>query len=162
MCCVNIPGKEIPLRAAVVAVLFCSLVGSALAEDCRQLLGQQSADAASIRKTEHLWTEAFLHGGTDYLQCLLTPDYVSVSAKGVARDRATIIGFAEKNKGKNTPLPAPSEPTIQIYGNTAVVRSDSAAATDGKYPAMYSADIFAFQDGAWHAVYSQHTAKVSE
>ena len=140
-------------------VFLCLSTMVASAQDCRQLLGHQSADAASIKQVEHAWTEAFLHGGTEYLGCLLTADYVSVSAKGVPRDRAAIIGIAEKNKGKSDPIPALPEPTIEIYGNTAVVRSDSAAAPDSKYPAMYSADIFAFQDGAWHAVYSQHTAK---
>jgi hypothetical protein len=147
------------VKACVVAVLFCSLALAAFAQDCRRVLGQQSADAASIKRVERAWTEAFLHGGTDYLQCLLTQDYVSVSAKGVPHDRSAIIGFAEKNKGKDTPMPSLPDPTIQIYGNTAVVQSDSPAAPDGKYPAMYSSDIFAFQDGAWHAVYSQHTAK---
>lgn len=149
------------MRLVPVAVSVCLFTLAAAAQDCRHLLGHQSADAASIKQVEHAWTEAFLHGGTEYLGCLLTPDYVSVSAKGVARDRATIIGFAEKNKGKNDPLPSPATPTIEIYGNTAVVRSDSPAAPDGKYPAMYSSDIFAFQDGAWHAVYSQHTAKAN-
>lgn len=153
---------EKPVKFVTLAVLFCSFALSASAQDCRRVLGQQSADAASIKRVEQAWTDAFLHGGTDYLQCLLTPDYVSVSAKGVPRDRTAIIGFAEKNKGKNTPVPSLPDPTIQIYGNTAVVRSDSPAAADGKYPAMYSSDIFAFQDGAWHAVYSQHTAKSND
>lgn len=150
------------MKAAAVAVLLCSVVSTVHAEDCRRVLGRQSADAGSIKQVEHAWSEAFLHGGTDYLQCLLTPDYVSVSAKGVPRDRAAIVAMAEKNKGKNTPMPTLPEPMIQIYGNTAVVRSDSPAAPDGKYPAMYSSDVFAFQDGAWHAVYSQHTAKASD
>jgi len=150
------------VKAGIVAVLFFSSALTAVAQDCRRVLGQQSADAVSIKRVEQAWTDAFLHGGTDYLQCLLTQDYVSVSAKGVPRDRMAIIGFAEKNKGKDTPMPSLPEPTIEIYGNTAVVRSDSPAAPDGKYPAMYSSDIFAFQDGAWHAVYSQHTAKSND
>jgi hypothetical protein len=132
------------------------------AEDCRQILGRQTPDAESIKRVEQSWSEAFMHGGTDYLQCLLTSDYVSVSAKGVPRDRATIVAMAEKNKGKNTPIPSLPESNIQIYGNTAVVRSDSPAAPDRKYPAMYSSDVFAFQDGAWHAVYSQHTVKAND
>ena len=150
------------MKAAVVAVLLCSASMAVHAEDCRHLLGRQSADAESIKQVEHSWTDAFLHGGTDYLQCLLTPDYVSVSAKGVPRDRAAIVAMAEKNKGKNTPMPSLPESNIQIYGNTAVVRSDSPADANGKYPAMYSSDIFAFQDGVWHAVYSQHTAKTND
>jgi Domain of unknown function (DUF4440) len=147
------------VKVLPVVLSFCYFAVAASAQDCRSVLGHQSADAASIKQVEHAWTEAFLHGGTGYLGCLLTPDYVSVSAKGVPRDRGAIIGIAEKNKGKSDPIPSLPEPMIEIYGNTAVVRSDSPGAPDGKYPAMYSADIFSFQDGAWHAVYSQHTAK---
>lgn len=149
-------GKSV--RASIItAAILCASVVPAAAQDCGKLLGQQSADAKSVRQTERAWTEAYLHGGTPYLECLLAPDYVSVSGKGVARDRATIIGFAKKNEGKTTPLPNPTEPKIQIYGNTAVVQAQVAADPNGKYPAMYSSDVFSFQDGAWHAVYSQHT-----
>ena len=117
--------------------------------------------------------DAYLHGGTEYLNCLLVEDYVSVSWKGVPRDKATIVEIARKNAGskndadnkndgKNTPKPNVPEPKIRIHGNTAVIYSQAAADPNGKYPAMYSADIFAFQDGAWHAVYSQHTSIQTE
>lgn len=142
----------------IIAALFCSCTLSVFAQDCGRLLGQQRADIASIKQVEHAWTEAFLKGGTEYLQCQLAPDYVSVSAKGVPRDRNTIIDAARKNAGKAAPMPELPEPTIQIYGDAAVVRSATAAAPDGKYPAMYSSDTFAFVNGTWRAVYSQHTA----
>jgi uncharacterized protein DUF4440 len=145
------------MRKVVLPVALCLGALPALGQNCKNVLGQQSPDAASIQKVEHGWTDAFLHGGTEYLECLLVPDYVSVSGKGVARDRAAIIEMARKNAGKNTPMPNLPPPNVQIYGNTAVVESHSAADPDGKYPAMYSSDVFAFQDGAWQAVYSQHT-----
>lgn len=90
---------------------------------------------------------------------------VSVSAKGVPRDKATIVTRAQKNaqqnkgksEAKSKTLSDLPEPKIQLYGNTAVVQSSLAADPNGKYPAMYSSDVFTFQDGAWHASYSQHT-----
>jgi uncharacterized protein DUF4440 len=155
------------MRRVVLPVALCLSVIPAAAQNCQQLLGQQKPDAASIKKVEHGWMDAYLHGGTDYLNCLLLEDYVSVSWKGVPRDKAEIMEMARKNAGnqtadtktadKNAPKPKLPEPKIRIYGNTAVVHSQAAADPNGKYPAMYSADVFTFQDGAWHAVYSQHT-----
>ncbi len=135
------------------------------AQDCHKILGKQKADAASIKQAEDRWSQAYTQGGTEYLECLLTPDYVSVSAKGIPRDKATIVNGAQKNAqqnqgkndGKSKTLPDLPEPKIQLYGNTAVVQSSLAADPNGKYPAMYSSDVFAFQDGAWRAIYSQHT-----
>src|SRR5215470_5741533 len=72
--------EESLVKLMFFAVSVCLLAVAASAQDCRQVLGQQSADAASIKQVEHAWTEAFLHGGTQYLDCLLTRDYVSVSA----------------------------------------------------------------------------------
>jgi hypothetical protein len=146
------------MRGVVCLVLLCAGALPAFAQDCHRILGQQRADAPSIKQVEHAWTEAYMHGGTEYLECLLAPDYVSVSGTGVPRDKATIVGNAKSNAGKTTPLPDLPEPKIQLYGDTAVVQSSVAAAPDGKYPAMYSSDVFAFHDGAWRAIYSQHTA----
>ncbi len=154
------------MRRIVCTVLLCAGALPLVAQDCRRILGKQNPDAASVKQAEDRWSQAYTQGGSEYLECLLTPDYVSVSAKGVPRDKATIVTGAQKNaqqnKGKSEvkakTLPDLPEPKIQLYGNTAVVQSSLAADPNGKYPAMYSSDVFAFQDGAWHAIYSQHTA----
>ena len=146
------------------AVVVCKRAAagcSGLPQDFRRTEAGRGFHQASRRQ----WSQAYTQGGTEYLECLLTSDYVSVSAKGVPRDKATIVSGAQKNaqqnKGKNDAksktLPDLPEPKIQLYGNTAVVQSSLAADPNGKYPAMYSSDVFAFQDGAWHAIYSQHT-----
>jgi hypothetical protein len=149
------------MKRIVFTVFLCVSALPGFAQDCRKNLGQQKADVASIKKVEAAWSDAYMNGGTEYLECLLSPDYVSVSAKGVPRDKATIVGGAQKNaqqnKGKSTPLPDMPQPKIQLYGNTAVVQSSLPADPSGKYPAMYSSDVFAFQDGVWRAIYSQHT-----
>lgn len=152
------------MRRIVCTVLLFVGALPLVAQDCRKILGKQKPDLASIKQAEDRWSQAYTQGGTDYLECLLTPDYVSVSAKGVPRDKAAIVNGAQKNaqqnKGKNDKsktLPDLPEPKIQLYGNTAVVQSSLAADPNGKYPAMYSSDVFAFQDGVWRAIYSQHT-----
>lgn len=140
----------------IVAVLFCSCTLSVFAQDCRRVLGEQKADAASLKRVEDRWTEAFMRGGTEYLECLLAPEYASVSPKG-PHDRTWELEHAAKNKGSSTPIPDVPGMTFEIYGNTGVMRLFKPASADGRQAAQYMADIFAFQDGAWRAVYSQHT-----
>jgi hypothetical protein len=153
------------MRRIVCTVLLCGSALPLIAQDCHKILGKQKPDAASIKQAEDRWSQAYTQGRTEYLECLLTPDYVSVSAKGVPRDKAAIVSGAQKNAqqnkgktdGKSKTLPDLPEPKIQLYGNSAVVQSSLAADPNGKYPAMYSSDVFAFQDGVWRAIYSQHT-----
>lgn len=153
------------MRRIVVTLLVCTATLPLIAQDCRKILGKQKPDAASIKQVEDRWSQAYMQGGTEFLECLLASDYVSVSAKGVPRDKAAIVAGAQKNAqqnkgksdGKSQTLPDLPEPKIQLYGNTAVVQSSLAADLNGKYPAMYSSDVFAFQDGVWRAIYSQHT-----
>jgi len=141
---------------AIVVVLFFSCALSVFAQDCHRILGQQSPDAASLRRVEDRWNEAFMRGGTDYLQCLLAPDYASVSPIGV-HDRVWELEHARKNLGSSVPIPDVPGMSFEIHGNTGVMRLFKPASADGKQAAQYMADIFAFQDGAWRAVYSQHT-----
>lgn len=62
-------------------VILCAFALPVLAQDCRSILGPQSADTASLKKIEDRWDEAFMRGKAEYLDCLLSPDYVSVSPK---------------------------------------------------------------------------------
>jgi len=140
----------------IVAVLFCSYTLSLFAQDCRRILGEQSADAASLKRVEDRWDEAFMRGETGYLECLLAPEYASVSPKGV-HDRAWELEHAAKNKASSAPITEVPGMSFEIYGTTGVMRLFKPASADGKQKAQYMADIFAFQDGAWRAVYSQHT-----
>lgn len=126
------------------------------AQNCRSILGQQAPDVASLKQVEDRWDEAFLHGNVEYLQCLLSSDYASVSPKGL-HDRAWELEHAGKNKGSTTPIPNFPGLTFTVHGTTAIARLLKPASADGKQPASYAADVFAFQDGAWRALYSQHT-----
>ncbi len=144
------------MQQLVASTLLCLFALPAFAQDCRKILGQQAADVASVKRVEHDWDEAFTHGNPDYLACLLLPDYASVSAKG-AHGKAWELEHAPANKGNSAPIPDFPGMTYQVQGSTAIVRLLNPASADGKQPASYSADIFVFQDGAWRALYSQHT-----
>lgn len=140
------------------ALLFfcCALTLPAMAQDCRSVLGPQTADAASLQKVEDRWNEAFLRGKVEYLDCLLSPDYASVSPKGI-HDKKWELETAAKHKGDSTPIPDVPGVTFEVHGSTGIMRVHKEASADGKYPAQYMADVFTFQDGAWRAIYSQHT-----
>jgi hypothetical protein len=144
------------MKRTIVIAFFCTFALPVIAQDCSRILGPQKADTASVKKAEDAWDEAFLHGNADYLQCLLTPDYASVSPKG-SHDKAWELEHASKNKGSSAPVLDFPGMTFQVHGTTAIARLFHPASADGKQPASYAADIFTFQDGAWHAVYSQHT-----
>jgi hypothetical protein len=141
---------------SLLLMLLCACAVGAYGQDCRSVLGKQSPDAASLRKVEDKWDEAFMRGKTQYLECLLVPDYASVSPLG-AHDRAWEIQHAANNRESTAPIPQVQGMQFEVHGNTGVMRLFKPGSADGKQTAQYMADIFTFQDGAWHAVYSQHT-----
>lgn len=144
------------MKSFFFALLFSVVALTAYGQDCRSILGKQSADAASLRKVEDEWDLAFMRGRTRYLECLLTTDYASVSPSGV-HDRAWEIQHAANNRESTTPIPEVHGMQFEVHGSAGVMRLFKPASADGKQPAQYMADIFSFYDGAWHAVYSQHT-----
>jgi hypothetical protein len=144
------------MKKIAIALFLGALALPVVAQDCHKVLGQQSADTTSVKKAEDAWDEAFLHGNAEYLECLLMPDYASVSPKG-SHGKDWEIEHASKNKGSSEPIPDFPGMTFQVHGTTAIARLFHPASADGKQPAAYSADVFIFRDGAWHAVYSQHT-----
>lgn len=105
---------------------------------------------AGVRAVEAHWTQAFLHGDTAFLTRLLAPNYVSISTKGVVRDRAAIVGLAVAMSKKNLGSFPAQTLQVEVRGESAIVTS-----SDG---GQRSVDVFYFSDGAWHAWYSQHTA----
>jgi hypothetical protein len=107
--------------------------------------------ADGVRAVEAHWMRAFLGGDEGFLNTLLDDDYVSVNAKGVARPKAAIIALAKKiaatpNGTAITPPPL----KIVVHGTAAIVTSSNATEV--------SVDVFHYENGAWHAWYSQHTA----
>lgn len=143
------------IKTAAAALSFFVAVPG-YTQDCHAVLGQQVADTASLQKVEERWNDAFLHGHTDYLECLLAPDYLSISPKGT-HDRVWELEHARQNQGSTAPIPETPGMIFEVRGNTGVMRLYKPASPDGKWPAQYMADIFAFEDRAWRAVYSQHT-----
>lgn len=107
------------------------------------------SDADAVRAAEHQWLYAEFHGDTATLSKLLVPEYRSVSWKGV-KDRPAIFATAKRHLANHDVEPAYGEPDIEVHGETAI-------STFTVPDTSYSADVFLFEHGSWHAIYSQHT-----
>jgi Domain of unknown function (DUF4440) len=149
------PGGFVKFAAWFFAsILLCSPL---LAEDCARFANGQKADAESVRQVERQWSKAFLSGDTDYLECLLEPDYESVWFTGEVRGRQTIIDKARAHRANPIPVPESPVPIVQIHGNTAISRSDQDVpdATSKQSRRVRFLDIFSFYDGRWHVLFTQ-------
>src|SRR5580698_9821570 len=97
------------MRQAVSAGLVFALAffpSLASAADSESQMNQQGVEAVEAH-----WGRAFTGGDEAYLNQLLDEDYVSVSAKGVARTKADIVALADQIAAKNKAAPAPASPT---------------------------------------------------
>jgi hypothetical protein len=142
----------------VLIVLFFAVASAfpLLADDCSKVLGPQAANAASLARVEDAWNEAFMRGNIDYLECLLVPDFVTVTPHG-KRDRAWELEHARQNRGSSAPILHFAGTVFQIKGTTGIAKLYKPESADGQHAATQLADVFTFQAGAWRAIYSQHT-----
>lgn len=130
------------------------------AEDvCRQKpLLEQHEDAATIQNLEAAWSIAYLRGDTDFERCLLTPDFTEIMRDGEVKLLADELGFAEKNKGKDLPIPVMPMSTVLIHGDVAVAYGTSkSTVTAGKTRTTRYADYYIWEKGSWHAFFAQQT-----
>ena len=109
-------------------------------------------------------TQAEVHGDVAYVDQLLLPEYRSVNADGRAHPKSAILASAREN-GRSDKMARlvsvymkshPSGTLVDIEGETAVVTFYARGI--GAEKGVMSSDIFAYLDGRWHAIYSQHTA----
>jgi hypothetical protein len=119
---------------------------------------------ASLTAVDNHWTQAEVHGDIAYVAALLVPDYVSVNADGIAHPRSAILASTVKN-GQSDKMARfaatymkshPYGTSVRIQGDTGIVTFYSLKS--GLQKGVLSSDIFAYFNGQWHAVYSQHTA----
>ena len=124
------------------------------ADDVETQMNQAGIDAVEAH-----WGRAFTGGDEAYLNQLLDDDYISVSGKGVARTKADIIALAQQVAAKNKaapPAPASSStPAPQTVSNTTIHGTTAVVTATGF--GQKSVDVFHYENGAWHAWYSQHT-----
>lgn len=140
---------------AMVALTFFT---SALAADMKADEGARTSQAV-IAVDDH-WSQAEVSGDTAWLDSMLLPQYRSIGADGRILDKTTLLAHAAKNRGsdKMRKMVAawvkahPTGKSVVMRGNVAIL-----SFSDPKTGRVRSSDIFVYQSGGWHALYSQHS-----
>jgi hypothetical protein len=147
--------------AAVTLMCVFVLCAGGLAQDnCAlpQLMNQRE-DAATIQRLEGAWTEAFLHGDTEFMRCLLVPEFSEIMRSGELRSLADELAMTAKNRGKNLPVPELPKITVLIHNNVAVAYGESIAKdANGKPRSRWYSDSYVWEDGKWHVFFAQQTS----
>jgi hypothetical protein len=155
--------RPTPARLACAGLWFAAamappFVAAAPAAD------ETAKTAAAVIAVDQHWLDAEVGGDTAWLDRMLLPDYRSVDSKGVAHPKAAIVAHAAKNRGSDVER-RKVEAWIKAHpsGKSVVIRGDTAILSFydpklGPQQGVRSSDIFVYEDGHWHALYSQHSA----
>jgi hypothetical protein len=145
--------------AAVLLSLTCFLPATSRAQAaCGQAaLKDERKDAATIQALEAAWSAAFLRGDTDFERCLLTPDFTEITRGGAVKSLADELALAAQNRGKDLLPPPALQIPVMIHGDVAVAYVAVPRNKDGKTFNVYNADYYLWEQGAWHAFFSQQT-----
>jgi hypothetical protein len=145
-------------RANLLAILILAPLFAQTKSGCGlPQLQNQHQNAATIQHLEDEWTLAFLRGDTRYERCLLIPEFTEILASGDIKFLADELALAEKNRGKNLPMPELPKAHVLLHGNVAVAYGESTSkGPDGK-PNTRFADSYLWQNGEWHVFFAQQT-----
>lgn len=145
-------------------LLLAALAGPAAAADTADTHVNETAKTpAAVIAVDNHWMQAEINGDTQWLGHLLLPGYRSISPDGKATSRAAILAHAAKNRGSDKMkrkvaawLKAhPTKSTVVMHGNVAILSFYDPKL--GAQKGVRSSDIFVYEDGHWHALYSQHS-----
>jgi hypothetical protein len=152
-----------PILFASIFCVLSTAAASAAAETGSVPSAEAQRTVASLTAVDNHWTQAEVHGDVAYVAALLAPDYVSVNADGIAHPRSAILASTVKN-GQSDKMArfAATYMKLHPYGTSVRIQGDTGIVTfyalkSGLQKGVLSSDIFAYFDGRWHAVYSQHT-----
>lgn len=146
-----------------ISLLSLSLAFSAVAVQAADScdlpqLDHQQKDAATIRNLENAWSVAFLRGDTRFMQCLLIPEFTEITRSGKVKFLSDELAMTAENLGKNRAIPDLPTADVLLHDNVAVAYGESHTPTaDGKVIARRFADSFVWENGRWHAFFSQQT-----
>ena len=113
-----------------------------------------SSEQESVLALEARWLTAITAGDRDTIEDVLAREFKHISADGKFYDRAAEVAAME-------PLPFtmnPTEQTVDIIGDTAVIHGVNTLVQDGKTIARERfTDVFVKVDGEWKALSAQET-----
>jgi hypothetical protein len=148
------------LAAACLVLLLAAIPASGQQSNCDfAQIKNQKKDVATIQRLEMVWNEAYLHGDTTLMTCLLAPDFTEIMRSGELKSLSDELSMAEKNRGKKLKVSASPKIEVLLHENAAVAygRSFSTSA-DGKPEIRWYSDTYLWKGGQWHAFFAQQTA----
>jgi|ERR1051326_1008203 hypothetical protein len=149
--------RNVSLASLLLVSLLCTRLHAADNCDLPQLQHQQK-DMATIKHLENAWSVAFLHGDTQFMSCLLVPEYTEIMRSGALKNRSDELEMTAKNQGKNLAIPELPQPEVLLHDSVAVAYGESLTpGADGKAHARRFADSFVWENGRWYAFFSQQT-----
>ena len=154
---------KIPLIAALLLTPFIPVQAASTPEG-GSAVDETQKTVSAVTAVDNHWLLAEVHGDVAWLDHMLLPEYRSVGSNGSISPKAKILASARRNQNsdKMARLVAkymkehPTGTSVVLKENTAVVTFYSKKI--GPKNGIRSSDIFVYINGAWHAIYSQHTA----
>lgn len=145
--------------AVLVIVVALSYIRLDAQDNCNlpQLMHQKK-DTATIQRLEDEWSIAFLRGDTEFMRCLLIPDFTEITRSGELKFLRDELDMAAKNRGRNLSVPELPKAKVLIYQNVAVAYAlTTIAGADGKPHPRRNADSYIWTNGQWHVFFSEQT-----
>jgi hypothetical protein len=143
-----------------LCAVFVMAPGASIAANATAAKADETAKtAAAVMTVDQHWLEAEVGGDPAWLAAMLMPDYRTVGADGKVGDKAAILRSATKNRGSDKMRKQvdawqkahPTRQSVVLHGDVAIL-----SFSDPETARILSSDTFIYQDGRWHALYSQH------
>jgi transcriptional antiterminator Rof (Rho-off) len=154
---------QVGMACLAVLVLAAEMTVAATAAASAADVDETSRNEAAVIAVDQHWMDAELDGDRAWLDTMLLPEYRSVGADGTVHTKAALLAHAAKNRGNDAErrkveawLKAhPSRQTVVIRGDTAILTfyDPKLGARNG----VRASDVFVYENGRWHALYSQHS-----
>lgn len=140
--------------------LIAALAASAPIRAANVKVDENARTAAAVIAVDDHWLRAEEHGDTAWLDSMLSGKYRSINADGKALDKPTLLAHAAKNRTSDEMSRVvqawqkthPTRESVVMRGDVAIL-----SFSNPRTGRVRSSDIFVYEGGAWHALYSQHT-----
>jgi len=139
------------LGAAPVSAAEMPVAPQSAAACAAAALPDEKRDEDTIRRLEQAWLTAEYHGDTQFLQCLLEPDYRVSDRNATLRVRQDLLDRVAKVTDRTRAVP-PLETLVTLHGDAAFAHS-ILRTTDknGVAKEVHFVDAYTFRDGRWYA-----------
>ena len=123
-------------------------------------MDQAARTAAAVIAVDEHWSLAEERGDAAWLDSMLLPKYRSIGADGNVHDKKALLAHAAANRGSDKMYKEaqawmkahPTRKSVVMRGDVAIL-----SFSDPRTGRVRSSDIFVYEDGGWHALYSQHS-----